>query len=160
MQDVPAPASGGFIGAVHVFPVRVYFEDTDAGGIVYYANYLKFAERARTEMMRLLGFSHTAFIGAEGWAFTVRDCDVAYLAAAMLDDVIEIHTRIRAVGGATIALEQTASRSGLALARLRLRLAGRRADGRPARLPPQLREKLATLMTAADATSENAGPGR
>ncbi len=147
----PAPvqlSSGSFAGAVHIFPVRIYFEDTDAGGIVYYANYLKYAERARTEMMRMLGLVHGEVMRNDGWGFTVRDCRAEYLAPAMHDDVIELHSRVTAVTGATITLDQTVRRSGVDLARLQVRLAGRRADGRPARLPPQLRAKLAALAGA------------
>lgn len=148
-QTAPdVPTSGRFAGDVHIFPVRIYFEDTDAGGIVYYANYLKFAERARTEMMRLLGLDHGAVMKNEGWGFTVRDCRAEYLAPAMLDDVIEVHSRVTGVTGATISLDQIARRMGADLARLHIRLAGRRVDGRPARLSPQLRAKLAALADA------------
>lgn len=146
--DLVAPGSGIFVGNIHVFPVRIYFEDTDAGGIVYYANYLKFAERARTEMMRLLGLVHSTVMRTEGCGFTVRDCAAEYLAAAVLDDAIEMRSRVTAVTGATITLEQIACRSGTDLARMCVRLAGRRTDGRPARLPPQLRARLAILAQA------------
>jgi acyl-CoA thioester hydrolase len=70
--------------AHHVFPLRVYYEDTDAAGIVYYANYLKFAERARTEMLRAHGFDHTRLDSIAGLAFAVRSCSVDYLLPARL----------------------------------------------------------------------------
>ncbi|MFO1188565.1 MAG: YbgC/FadM family acyl-CoA thioesterase [Alphaproteobacteria bacterium] len=151
---VATPSSGAIVGHVHIFAVRIYFEDTDAGGIVYYANYLKFAERARTEMMRIMGLVHSEVMTNEGWGFTVRDCTVAYLAPARLDDVIEVHSRVIGVTGATISLGQTVCRNGTDLARITVRLAGRRVGGRPARLPPQLRAKLMILATAsADQTA-------
>jgi len=157
---VAAPGSGTIVGHVHVFPVRIYFEDTDAGGIVYYANYLKFAERARTELMRLMGLVHGAVMRDEGWGFTVRDCTASYLAPAELDDVVEVQSRVTGVTGATISLEQTVRRSGVDLARLTVRLAGRRASGRPARLPPQLRARLIAFAGTPGGTSAatSAGP--
>src|SRR5262249_19258454 len=93
----------------HVFPVRVYYEDTDAAGIVYYANYLKFAERARTEMLRAHGFEHGG-IGA-GLAFAVRSCAVDYLRPARLDDALEVRTRITRVGGASLEADQDICRA-------------------------------------------------
>ena len=75
--------SGTVQGDVHHFPLRVYYEDTDAAGIVYYANYLKFAERARTEMLRLLGFEHGEMRRDSGRAFAVRHCSADYLAPAL-----------------------------------------------------------------------------
>ncbi|HEC14899.1 MAG TPA: YbgC/FadM family acyl-CoA thioesterase [Rhodospirillales bacterium] len=76
-------------GDPHVFPIRVYFEDTDAGGIVYYANYLKFAERARTEMMRSLGVESSHWLDGEGVVFAVRRCDADYRRPARLDDLFK-----------------------------------------------------------------------
>ena len=86
--------------ATHRFPVRVYYEDTDAAGVVYYANYLKFAERARTEMMRAAGADHAGLAAAHGVALTVRRCEIDYLRPARLDDLIEGETRILQGGGA------------------------------------------------------------
>jgi acyl-CoA thioester hydrolase len=125
--------------AHHVFALRVYYEDTDAAGIVYYANYLKFAERARTEMLRAHGFDHTRLDAVAGLAFAVRSCNVDYLLPARLDDALEVHTRITRVGGATLEADQDIRRDGTTVTRMRVRLACLNRRGRPARLPPTLR---------------------
>src|ERR1700748_2729009 len=91
---------GAMEGAVHRFPVRVYYEDTDAAGIVYYANYLKFTERARTEMMRLYGVEHEKARQSGGTVFIVRRVDCEYRVPARLDDELVGETRIAAIGGA------------------------------------------------------------
>ena len=133
----------------HVFPVRVYFEDTDAGGIVYHANYLKFAERARTEMLRLLGHDQFDLLAQEEIGFTVRRCEVDYLAPARLDDALEVRTRLLTVRGASLGLLQTINRNGTALARLTLRIACMHRSGRPARLPDPVRSALEPLARPA-----------
>ena len=128
--------------SVHVHPVRVYYEDTDAAGIVYYANYLKFAERARTEWLRSKGVGQRALSDAEGVAFAVRRVSVEYLKPALLDDALEVHTRIVAVRGASLDGEQEIIRDGEVLARLTLTLACVARSGRPARLPHVVREAV------------------
>src|SRR3979411_3000881 len=92
------PQSQRAAGMTHSMKLRVYYEDTDAAGIVYYANYLKFAERGRTEMMRALGFAHSAIVEETGIVFTVRRCSADYRAAARLDDALTVDTRIAASG--------------------------------------------------------------
>jgi len=128
---------------VHRFVLRVYYEDTDAAGIVYYANYLKFAERARTEMLRLLGFTQEAMRRATGHVFAVRRCGADYLAPARLDDELVVESRLTALGGASLEIEQRITCGGQDLVRLALRLACLDANGRPSRLPPPLRAALA-----------------
>ena len=124
---------------VHVFVVRVYFEDTDAGGVVYYANYLKFAERARTEMLREFGVEHSRMMQDEGRAFAVRRCTAEFLKPARLDDLLEVHTRIMAVRGASLDLVQDVKRQGVDLVTLRFGLACMSAAGRATRIPSALR---------------------
>jgi acyl-CoA thioester hydrolase len=145
MHDRQGPSAGAFEGGVHVFPVRVYYEDTDAGGIVYYANYLKFAERARTEMMHLLDAGYREIIRDKGLAFAVRRCEVDFLAPARLDDVLEVRTRLLAERGASLSAEQTISREGRDIARLHVRLACINSAGKPARIPAGLRSRIRTL---------------
>ncbi|MEX2009332.1 MAG: tol-pal system-associated acyl-CoA thioesterase [Dongiaceae bacterium] len=127
----------------HRFPVRVYYEDTDAAGVVYYANYLKFAERARTEMMRAAGADHAGLAADRGVVFAVRRCEIDYLRPARLDDLLEVETRILEIGGAAVDGEQVVSRDGVELARLRVRLACVDEAGRATRLPAPLRAALA-----------------
>lgn len=128
-------------GGIHVFPVRVYYEDTDAGGVVYYANYLKFAERARTELLRLLGIEQSRLAGEAGLVFVVRHCAADFLRPARLDDGLEIHTGVTDVRGASVDLSQSVRRNGDELVRMDVRIACmKRADpGRPARIPQGIR---------------------
>jgi len=137
---------------VHRVTLRVYYEDTDTGGIVYYANYLKFAERARTEVLRDLGITQSVLMEQDGLAFAVRRCEVDYLSPARLDDELEIRTTLRALGAASLDLDQAIYRrpgdDGEAereLARLVIRLAVIKRDGRPTRLPAKIADQLRTL---------------
>jgi acyl-CoA thioester hydrolase len=127
------------------FPVRVYYEDTDAGGIVYYANYLKFAERARTELIRAAGVEHSALRADDGVLFTVRRCEADYIAPAKLDDLLEVESVIVEMRAASLWLDQTVRRGAEVLARLRIRLACVAGDGRPVPWPPRLRHALDTI---------------
>ena len=140
------PQSGRVEGGTHLFPLRVYFEDTDAGGIVYYANYLKFAERARTELLRLSGVNQSDLSRQHRVALTVRSCSIDYLAPARLDDLLEVRSRLVGVGGATITAEQEIKRDGEVLARLDVRVACVKLDGGPARLPRELKAVLETYL--------------
>lgn len=136
---------------VHIATFRVYYEDTDTGGIVYYANYLNFAERARTEVLRDLGIAQRALMDSHGLAFAVRRCEVDYLAPARLDDELEVRTTLRALGHASLDLDHAIFRrepdSGEAreLTRLVVRLAVIGRDGRPTRLPSPIADLLRPL---------------
>ena len=148
-SHVPTASLGGhFEGGEHVYPLRVYHEDTDAGGIVYYANYLKFAERARTEMMRGAGITHVTLLGDHDAAFVVRRCVVDYRQPARLDDEIEVRTTIGRVAGAHIDAEQRVVREGAVLASVGLKLGCVGRDGRAVRLPVPLRQALSNLASA------------
>jgi len=133
---------------LHRHPLRVYFEDTDAGGIVYHSCYLNFAERARTEMVRELGVSQQALLES-GTAFAVRRAVVDYLRPARLDDRLVVETELRAVGGASLDLDQTIRRDedGTELVRLEVRLGYITLSGRPARLPAALRGLFETWIS-------------
>ena len=123
-------------------PLRVYIEDTDAGGIVYYVNYLKFMERARTEFMRSLGFGKD-FIFNHDLMFVVRDAAVKYLKPAQLDDQLEATARIAVLGGASITFEQVVRRGGEDLARGELTIACvDRAGVSPRRIPKDMKDRL------------------
>ncbi len=133
---------GEFRGNDHVFPVRVYYEDTDAGGVVYYANYLKFAERARSEMIRHLGLESSRIMAEQGVGLAVRRCNAEFLQPARLDDLVEVHTTVSKIQGASLELTQTVRRGAEDLVRMELRLACLSLDGGPARLPGEVREAL------------------
>ncbi len=129
-------------GATHVCPIRVYYEDTDAEGIVYYANYLKFAERGRTEMLRAAGIAHPNLWETQGVGFAVRHLTADYLKPAKLDDELNVHSRLLEVRGASMSAEQVVRREGEDLVRLIVRLACIDHNGRPARLPNVFRTAL------------------
>lgn len=134
------PAGGGFR-----LPVRVYYEDTDAGGVVYYANYLKYFERARTEWLRTAGWGQADLAARFGVLFAVRSIELEYRAPARLDDALEIEARASAVGRARIDFEQRVLRDENELCRGSVRVACLDADTfRPCALPADLKEVLAS----------------
>lgn len=148
------PATSAPTGAVdaaageHVFPVRVYYEDTDAAGIVYYVNYLKFAERARTEMLRLLGREQQRMMESEGVAFAVKSARVEYFRPARLDDALRVRTGLIEVAGASLKVRQRIVRTrpeggDELLVDMQIRLAVMDRSGRPTRLPADIRAALA-----------------
>ena len=134
-------------------PIRVYIEDTDAGGIVYYVNYLKYLERARTELMRTFGLERAAISDA-GWNFVVSDVSLSYKEPARLDDQLHATAVISAVGGATINFHQKVRRAGAVLVSGDIQIACvDRGTGRPTRLDAALRKQVeATLAATEEAT--------
>ena len=133
----------------HVLTIRVYYEDTDFGGVVYYANYLKFIERGRTEALRALGVDQAALKDA-GLVFVVRRLTAEYLSPARFDDVLEVATDISRGGGASVAMAQEVRRGGAALFRAEVQVACMDAAGRARRLPTDLRARLVESRTRAD----------
>lgn len=136
------------MNAEHRFPIRVYFDDTDAGGVAYHANYLKWAERGRTESLRDMGLPHALMMETYNAMLVVRRVEVEYVAPARLDDALLVTTRLRAFGAASLDLRQTVLRQAgeAVLARLSIGLVCVRADGlRPTRLPGPWRDAFAAL---------------
>ena len=132
----------------HRYTARVYFEDTDAGGVVYHANYLRFAERARTEALRDLGAAHAEMTSLYGLMFMVRRVKLDYLAPARLDDSLLVVTRFLALRAASVELRQSFFRNGedRPLVALEVLLACVRvADQRPGRVPERWRVALMSL---------------
>jgi len=127
----------------HIHPIRVYFEDTDAGGMVYYANYLKFAERARTEMLRAAGFNHAQMVAQDGLMLVVRRCTAEYHRSARLDDELQVETRVSGLAGASILLDQVVRRGTETLVEIAVTIACVTKEGRATRLPERLREAVA-----------------
>jgi acyl-CoA thioester hydrolase len=118
------------------WPIRVYYEDTDAGGIVFYANYLKFFERARTEWLRACGIDQQKLAESEGIVFVVRRTSVEYTSPARLDDVVRIVSRIERLGRASVDFHQEAWRGDVLLASGEIRVASvDRVSIRPAGMP-------------------------
>lgn len=129
----------------HHFTLRVYYEDTDLAGIVYYANYLKYIERARTEWVRSLGVDQTA-LKAEGLVFAVRRLQADYLKPAHFDDELRVDTIALAATGARLLLEQTALRGTERLFVAQVTLVCLTETGHPARIPATLRQKLSATQ--------------
>jgi acyl-CoA thioester hydrolase len=127
---------------MHRHPVRVYYEDTDLAGIVYYANYLKFIERGRSEWVRERGIDQTALKAAQGIVFAVRKVDADYLKPAKFDDELQVTTELLALGGARIELRQEVWRGADRLFTAHVVLVCLADTGHPARIPAEVRAKL------------------
>ncbi len=125
------------------WPVRVYYEDTDSGGVVYYANYLRFLERARTEWLRALGFELTALSAVHGIAFVVRSISLDYLKPARFNDELEVTVEPVESGASRIELAQRIRRGGDELVTARVELACvNTATFKPVRIPSSLLEAM------------------
>jgi acyl-CoA thioester hydrolase len=125
-------------------PVRVYWEDTDAGGVVFYANYLKFFERARTEWLRSLGVEQQALREATGAIFVVGETSVRYLRPARLDDLLQVTAVLHETGRASMTIAQQAWRGDELLAEGDIRIGCVDAQSfRPRRIPSTLTDRLA-----------------
>jgi acyl-CoA thioester hydrolase len=135
----------------HEFPLRVYYEDTDFGGIVYYANYLKFIERGRTEALIAGGVDQAAMRAETGIVLAVRRVEADFIAPARFQDQLVVTTLLRDLRGARVDLAQAVLRAGAVLMRAEVRIVALRGDGRPARLPDTLRAALATMGRAGNA---------
>ena len=123
----------------HKIQARVYYEDTDAGGIVYHANHLKFAERGRTEMLRSLGYDHQHVIRDFKIILIVRHIEIDYRATAKLDDMLEIHTSVIIVGNTSTTMKQTITRDDKDIAILKVTVVAVSPEGKPVRMPAELR---------------------
>src|SRR4051812_3529125 len=144
--DRPRPADGVMRGTTHLFPLRVYFEDTDVAGIVYYANYLRFIERARSDMLRLVGIDQRgALEGGEG-VYAVAEVAVKYRAPAKLGDELVVVTEIEAVRAASVLIHQRVMRGDELLADARVTAAFLTPDGRPRRQPRAWVEAFGRLL--------------
>lgn len=126
----------------HRFKIRVYYEDTDLAGIVYYANYLRFIERARSEWVRGLGVDQVALKADAGVVFAVRRIEAEYLAPARFDDEVEVVTQVEAVTGARLVLNQDVMRAGQVLFSSIVTLVALNEQGAPVRLPANFRRNL------------------
>jgi|EndMetStandDraft_8_1072994.scaffolds.fasta_scaffold94357_2 acyl-CoA thioester hydrolase len=154
----PEPSSGRFDGPVHRFAVRVYFEDTDLSGVVYHANYLRWFERARSEMLRLLGIDQRRAQEAGEGAYAVAELTIRYIAPARLEDAILIESRAEELRAASCRMHQRALRGDTLLSEARLRVGFVGPDGRPRRQPEAWRKAFAAIapqnQTAHDAHRE------
>jgi acyl-CoA thioester hydrolase len=150
MTALPLPPGGTLDGPLHRYAVRAYFEDTDLSGVVYHANYLRWFERARSDLLRLLGIDQRAAQEAGEGAYAVADLAIRYLAPARLDEAVLIETAAEEVGAASCRLLQRAFRldgtdSGPLLAEARVRVGFVAPGGRPRRQPAAWRAAFARI---------------
>ena len=134
MSDLNQPYQGAFLGGTHHFALRVYFEDTDVAGIVYYANYLKYMERARSDMLRCAGIDQRAALEAGEGVYVVAEANIKYRASARLDDDLLVLSRLVTVRAASCVIHQRVMRGHVTLADATIVAAFLR-DGRPRRQP-------------------------
>lgn len=146
MSALPSPSAGCFHGAVHRFALRAYFEDTDLSGMVYHANYLRWFERARSDMVRLLGIDQRAVHEAGEGAYAVSDLAIRYVSPARLDDTVMIESRVLAIKAASCRLLQKAFRDGALLAEATVRVGFVGPDGRAKRQPAAWRAAFASTI--------------
>ncbi|WP_428248047.1 YbgC/FadM family acyl-CoA thioesterase [Ferrovibrio sp.] len=137
----------------HLYPMRVQWEDTDAAGIVYYANYLRFAERGRSDVLLSQGVSQDRLLQEQKIAFAVRACAIEYLKPARLHDDLVVATRLKAARGATLVLDQAVWRGADKLAVAEVTLACMGLEGRPRRIPAAITALFATLSTNSSQSS-------
>jgi acyl-CoA thioester hydrolase len=145
-HDMDQPAEGRFDGATHLFPLRVYFEDTDLSGVVYHANYLRYMERARSDMLRLAGIDQRAAFEAGEGAYAIADLAIRYLAPARLDDALLVTTQVAAVRAATVVIHQRVIRGPVTLTRAEVTAALVAPDGRPRRQPSAWVDRYRSLV--------------
>jgi len=138
---------GGVIaGASHFYAVRVYYEDTDLSGITYHANYLRWFERARSDLLRMLEIDQRAAIESAEGAYALSEVNLKYLSPARLDDDVVIETRCTELGAASCRMHQIASRDGAPLCKASLRVGFISLEGRPRRQPAPWRAAFKTFM--------------
>ena len=142
----PAPASGTVDAGVHRLGVRVYFEDTDLSGIVYHANYLRFMERGRSDLLRVLGIAQRAAFEAGEGVYAVADLSIRYLRPARLDDDLLVETRCLAIGGASVTMEQRILRGAELLIEATVRAGFLTPGGRPRRQSADWVEKFRAML--------------
>ena len=125
---------------VHKIQARVYYEDTDAGGMIYHANYFKYAERGRTEMLRELGYDHHQVRADHNLMLVVRHAEIDWRASGKLDDLLDIATEVVDFGNTSLTMKQVISRGSTILAEIKIVVVAVSGIGKAARIPPQLRQ--------------------
>ena len=154
MNATPSPPDGLIDGSRHLYAVRVYYEDTDLSGITYHANYLRWFERARSDLLRRLGIDQRAAIEAGDGAYAVADLSIRYASPAKLDDDVLIETTAEDILGASCTMRQRAFRGDMLLAEADVRAAFLSPSGRPRRQREAWRDAF-TAFASGTFTSEN-----
>jgi len=146
-QSLDTPYRGGFIGSEHRFALTVYFEDTDTAGVVYYANYLKFMERARSDMLRAVGIDQQAMLQGDGSAYFVVEVDIKYRRPARLGDDLLVVSNVEQVRASSVDIHQRVMRGEELLTDARVTAAFLDGAGRPRRQPRDWVEKFKAITT-------------
>ena len=146
MTDYATPYRGGFVGPEHHFALTVYFEDTDAYGIVYYANYLKFMERARSDMIRAVGVDQAAELAASGSAYAVVEVDIRYKRPGRLGDDLQVVSTVDQVRASSVDIQQRVMRGTEVLTKATVTAAFLDGEGRPRRQPKAWVEKFKGII--------------
>jgi len=144
---VESPLTPRFEGKTFIWPVRIYYEDTDLSGIVYHANYLRYMERARTEFFRALDIKAAAIEDAEPSAWALRKIAVEYLRPAKFDDIVEVHTLVTELTGVRLGANQSIYRKGEQLTRGAIEACIISLSGRPKRIPTEIRDKVLPFVS-------------
>lgn len=134
-EPLDTPYRGGFIGREHHFALTVYFEDTDTAGVVYYANYLKFMERARSDMIRAVGIDQAAMLHGDGSAYFVVEVDIRYRKPARLGDDLQVISTVQQVRASSVDIQQRVRRGPELLTQATVTAAFLDREGRPRRQP-------------------------
>ena len=146
-RDLDTPYRGGFVGHEHHFALSVYFEDTDAYGIVYYANYLKFMERARSDFIRAVGVDQAAELRASGSAYAVVEVDIRYKRPARLGDDLLVVSTVEQVRASSVDIHQRVMRGPELMTDARVTAAFLDGEGRPKRQPKVWVEKFNAITS-------------
>ena len=147
--DLDTPYRGGFVGHEHHFALTVYFEDTDTAGVVYYANYLKFMERARSDMLRAVGVDQGEVLRSGGGAYYVARCDIRYVRPARLGEELLVLSSVEQVRAASVEIHQRVMRNRELLTDARVTAAFLDANGRPQRQPKDWVERFRSITKSA-----------
>lgn len=135
-----------FENGEHITSYRIYYEDTDAGGIVYHANYLRYAERARTDALRELGIHQSQLRAQQGVFFVLRHADITYSAPLILDDEVEVRSGVTEVGNSSLRMRQSLWRDGLEVSRMLMHIVCISESKRPVRIPAAVLEPMQQHM--------------
>ena len=148
-DSLDTPYRGGFVGPEHHFALSVYFEDTDAYRVVYYANYLKYMERARSDMIRAVGVDQNRELERSGSAYVVVEVAIRYVRPARLGDDLIVVSTVDQVRAASVGIQQRVMRNGELLTDARVTAAFLDANGRPQRQPKDWVERFRSITTSA-----------
>ena len=144
MSDNLTPTSGAMVAGVHKLPLRIYYEDTDAGGLVYHSQYLNFMERGRTELLRLCGFEHSAMMTTQTspTLLVVKRMNIDFARPAVIDDQLVVETSITKLGAASMMMQQTVFKGDEVLITAEIKIGVLGADKRPKKMTQEMRQAI------------------